>query len=121
MKNTFYTIAFVFAVGSISRFGAPWWVIAPIGALAGWLFPQRPWRSLLAGLAGGFLLWTLNALLLDIPNEGLLSGRIGKLFMGLSRWNILLLTGFLGGLVAGLGCLTGGLARDLRPSSVNEI
>ena len=111
MKNTLLIIVFVLAAGQLCHIGLPWWGLAPIGAVAGWLFPQHAGRILLAGFIGGFLLWVVAAFWLDAPNGGILSARIGNLFMGLSRWHILLLTGLLGGLLAGLGCLTGCWAR----------
>jgi len=111
MKNTLLVVVFVLAFGQLCHVGLPWWSVAPLGAVAGWLVPMPASRSLLAGFVAGFLLWATTALILDVPNEGILSSRIGALFVGLSRWNILLLTGILGGLLAGLGCLTGRLAR----------
>ncbi len=113
MKPSLYTILFVLIAGQLCRFGLPWWAIVPVAALAGWMFPQHPAKSLLAGFAGGFLLWTLQAWWIDQDNNGILSARIGALFMGLPGWALLLLTGFLGGLLAGFGCLTGRWARDL--------
>jgi len=113
MKQSLLTILFILAVGQLSRFGLPWWAVAPIGAVAGWLFQQMPAKSLVSGFIGGFLLWLLQALWLDMGNEGILSGRIGSLFMGLSTALLLAITGLLGGLLAGFGCLTGRLARDL--------
>lgn len=113
MKPSLFTIFFILIAGQLCRFGLPWWGIAPVGVLAGWLFPQHPAKSLLAGFAGGFLLWSLHAWWLDQANDGILSERIGALFMGLPGWALLLLTGFLGGLLAGFGCLTGRWGRDL--------
>lgn len=113
MKQSLLTILFILVAGQLCRFGLPWWAIAPIAALAGWLFPQVPAKSLVSGFIGGFLLWFLLAWWLDMGNDGLLSGRIGVLFMGLSAMSLLLLTGLLGGLLAGFGCLTGRWARDL--------
>lgn len=111
MRNTLLVLAFVFIFGLLCHFGLPWWAIAPIGAGAGWLFPLRAGRVWLAGFIGGFLLWITLAAMLDIQNDGILSARIGKLFMGLSRGHVLLLTGIWGGVLAGFGCLTGNLAR----------
>jgi len=111
MKNTLFVFGLVFFAGQICHIGLPWWGVAPIGAVAGWLYPQPATRGFPAAFIGGFLLWLSAAYLLDAPNEGILSVRIGTLFMGLSRWHILLLTGILGGLLAGLGYLTGHAAR----------
>lgn len=70
-------------------------------------------KSFLLALVAGFLLWYSNAWLADSANEGLLSARVGLLFQGLKGWQLLLVTGLLGGILAGLGAMTGQLARDL--------
>lgn len=111
MKNTLFVFGLVFFGGQLCHIGLPWWGVAPVAALAGWLYPQHAGRGLWAAFLGGFLLWLSAAYLLDVHNEGILSARIGNLFMGLSRWHILLLTGLLGGIPAGLGYLTGHSAR----------
>lgn len=113
MKSSLFTILFILIAAQLCRFDLPWWGIIPVAALAGWMFPQHPAKSLLAGFAGGFLLWAFQAWWIDRANEGILSDRIGALFMGLPGWALLFLTGFLGGLPAGFGCLTGRWARDL--------
>lgn len=112
MKNTLFVFGLVFFAGQLCHMGVPWWGVAPIGALAGWLFPQNAGRGFIAAFLGGFLLWLSAAYLQDVPNEGILSARIGNLFMGLSGGHILLLTGILGGLPAGFGYLTGHAARS---------
>ena len=115
MKDSLYTILFIFMLGQFGHIGLPWWTLAPIAALAGWLIPQKAIQSFAAGFAGGFLLWLVAAYCLDSANDGLLAGKIGALFMGLSRWQILLLTGTIGGLVSALACLTGYWARGIFP------
>ncbi len=113
MKNSLYTTIFIIALGALCHFGLPWWVTAPIGCAAALLFPQGVGRSFGVAFAAGFLLWYLSALLPDVANGGILSGKIGQLFMGLKGWQLLTLAGVLGGLLAGMGALTGALLRDL--------
>ena len=113
MKNFLLTLLLILVLGQFCHYGLPWWGLAPIAGLTGLFFPQSAARSFWAGFLGGFILWLVAALGPDMANEGLLSAKIGQLFMGLSRWSILGLTGFLGGLVAGLACLTGRWAGDL--------
>lgn len=113
MKNTLLTVLFIFAAGHLCYWGLPWWAIAPLAALPGWVFRQPPLRCFLAGFAGGFLLWLTAALLADTANGGVLSARIGTLFMGVPASGLAMITGILGGLLAGLGCLCGRWARDL--------
>ena len=116
MRNTILTILFILLLGNLSHAGLPWWCLAPIAAVSAFLFPLRAAGSLHAGFWGGFLLWLLNALWLDQANAGLLSAKIGLIFLGLSNEVLLLITGVLGGAVAALGVLTGKFARDLYVS-----
>lgn len=117
MKNTILSIFFIVLLGQACHMGLPWWGLAPVAALAGAIFPQSGWRALTAGFAGGFLLWISAAFALDASNGGLLSQKIGQLFMGLSGTQILVLTGFIGGLVAAPACLTGRLIGSLLSNS----
>jgi hypothetical protein len=59
------------------------------------------------------MLWLVAALLLNIRNAGMLSAKVGQLFMGLQGWHLLTLTAILGGLLAGFGGLTGAYARQM--------
>lgn len=113
MKNALYITLFILILGNLSHFGLPWWVLAPMAAVAGWLFPMSAGRSFVAAFVGGLLLWFLNAFLLDSDNGGLLSAKVGQLFQGLKGWHLLILAASFGGLLAGLGALTGRLARDV--------
>jgi hypothetical protein len=113
MRRFLSIILFVFLLGSLSRFGLPWWSLVPITAVAGWLFPIPPARSFAAAFTGGLLLWVIYALIPDMANGSMLSAKVGLLFQGLKSWQVLLVTGVLGGILAGLGALSGRLAHDM--------
>lgn len=113
MKNAFYTALFILVLGNLGHFGLPWWALAPIAAMAAWLFPAAPAATFGTAFSAGTLLWYVNAALLNASNQGMLSTRVGLLFQGLQGWHLLLVTGLLGGILAGLGALTGLFARDL--------
>jgi len=113
MKNALYLVLFILIAGSLGHYGLPWWSLVPFAAVAAWIFPMPAGKSFLLALVAGFLLWYSNAWLADSANEGMLSARVGLLFQGLKGWQLLLLTGLLGGILAGLGAMTGRLARDL--------
>ena len=113
MKNALYTTLFILILGSLGHLGLPWWTLAPIAALAAWLFPLAPAAAFGTAFAAGALLWYLNAALADASNQGVLSTRVGLLFQGLKGWHLLTATGLLGGILAGLGALSGRFARDV--------
>lgn len=113
MKNALYLSVSILVLGNLGHFGLPWWTLVPIAALAGWLFPTTAGKVFSAAFASGLLLWYLNAFLLDNANAGALSAKVGQLFQGLKSWQLLFVTGLMGGILAGLGALTGRFARDV--------
>jgi len=113
VKKLFTTAGIVIAGGATAFLGMPWWIVAVAGVLAGYFFPAPAGRSFGAGFAAGFLLWWGSALFFNSVNAGMLAGKMGALFEGLQTWQVLSATGILGGLLAGMGCLTGSLARNL--------
>ena len=120
MKNALYLALSILIACSLSPFGLPWWVLVPIAAVAGWLFPLSGGKSFSVAFAAGALLWFFNAFLLDAANNGLLSAKVGRLFQGLRSWQLLALTGLLGGLLSGLGAMTGRFARDVFVGSKSK-
>ena len=86
----------------------PWWSIALCAFVVAALILQQPLRAFLAGFLGVFLLWALLAWWIDFKNEGLLSARIASLLpLGGSSIALILVTSFVGGLVAGFAAITG--------------
>ncbi|MHA4842647.1 hypothetical protein ACX0G7_00725 [Flavitalea antarctica] len=98
----------------------PWWIIAIVGFLSGYLIVQATVKSVLSGLIAGFVLWSVLALFIDIANEQVLSKKIAGLFRLPQPWLMIIVTGFIGGLVTGMGALTGSLLRSFtqRPKSI---
>jgi hypothetical protein len=89
----------------------PWWSLPLWGGVAAWWWARGAAQGFWGGFAGGFFLWLLFALLRDFDNGGLLSARVGALLMGMPRWGLWAFTGLLGGLLGGMGALTGYQAR----------
>ena len=118
MKNILFTALGVLVLGNLCRFGLPWWCIAPIAAVIAWFIAENGWKAFFGGLLGGFLLWYASAWMSDSSNNGMLSAKVGQLFMGVQGGQLLLASGLLGGLLAGFGALTGKMARDMlvKPS-----
>jgi len=113
MRNALFVTIFILVLGCLCFVGLPWWGLAPIAAIATFLLPLSGGKSFLSGLVAGSLLWLVAALLLHFDNGGMLSAKIGQLFMGLRSWQLLSVTAIMGGLLAGLGALTGAYARQM--------
>jgi hypothetical protein len=93
----------------------PWWVIAIVAFLVAILIHQNAGKALLSGFLGIFLLWGALALWINIKNEGILAAKIASLLpLGGSAIVLILVTGFIGGLVGGLAALSGTYLRAFR-------
>ena len=104
----------VIIVGYIGHLIFPaWWMIVIIVALISGGMGLNPLPSFGFGFVGVALLWGANALFIDLNNNHLLSAQVGQLFQGLGSVALILIVVLLGGLLGGMGALTGALARQL--------
>ena len=114
MSNKITIVPLIIIVGGgLAFLGLPWWITAVAGMVAGLLFPTTSGKAFSVGFAAGFLLWWGSAYFFNAANNGLLAGKMGELFTGLKSWHLLSATGFIGGVLAGLGNLAGSLGRGL--------
>lgn len=91
----------------------PFWAMAPAAAIAALYFRQGSGFSQFGtGFIAGLILWSATAGFIDSSNLGLLSGKIASIFQ-VGGWHLILLTGFIGGLLGGLGALSGFLGAKL--------
>ena len=91
----------------------PWWVIAIAGLIVTALIPQTPLHSFFAGFLALFFLWGGMSFFISTLNDHLLAHKISMLFIKIDNpILIIILTAFIGGLVAGLGSLTGSYIRS---------
>jgi hypothetical protein len=96
----------------ICSFFWPWWVMAIIAVIAGYICNKKPGLSFLLGFAAVFIAWTVVALMKTLPNDNILAIRVANLLTLNGNWVLLLiLTGFIGGLVGGLSALSGALVK----------
>lgn len=113
MKNTLIASLLIFLLGNLCHLGLPWWGLAIIAALVGFGVRSHAWAMFFAAFLAGFSLWYAAAWVADHDNGGLLSAKVGQLFMGLSGSELMLVSGFLGALLAGLSALSGKFARNM--------
>ncbi len=109
----FIGIILVALGGWLSSLFLPWWGICLFAFLIGIALDLKPASGFFAGLLGGMILWGLSATLIDVQNQGILSGKMGELFGGLEGWALIAITALIGGLLGGMGCLTGTLLRRI--------
>ncbi len=93
----------------------PWWSIAVAAFIVSALIHQKPWKSMLSGALGLFLLWGLLAWWIDSKNQGILSARISEILpLGGSTFLLIMVTAFVGALVAGLAALSGAYLKRFK-------
>ncbi len=96
----------------ISGLFLPWWGIAITSLLVAVLVHQKAGKAFLAGFVGVFILWAGLAWWIDMKNNGILSKKIaGILPLGGSSIVLILVTGLVGGLVAGFAAMSGSYLR----------
>jgi hypothetical protein len=105
----------------ISGLYFPWWTIAIASFLVALLVYQKAWKAFVAGFLGLLLLWSSLAYWIDINNESILSAKIGELIgVGSNSFLLILITGLIGGLVAGFAALSGNFLRTSKPKVNGE-
>ncbi len=91
----------------------PWWSFAITSLVVALAIHQKAGKAFLAAFLGLFFLWSVLAFLKDNANEHLLATKVAQILpLGGSYIVLILLTGFIGGLVAGFAALTGSYLRQ---------
>lgn len=90
----------------------PWWTMVIAAFAVGLLIKQSGAGAFFAGFLAVFLLWTGYAFMLSHGNNDILARKVAMLLpLHGNVTALLLVTGFVGGLVAGLASLSGRLIR----------
>ena len=99
-------------LGFISGLFLPWWGIAITSLLVAILVHQKGWKAFLSGFLGLFLLWAALAWWIDMKNNGVLSPKIAAVLpLGGNPVLLILVTGLVGGLLAGFAAMSGSYLR----------
>ncbi len=121
MKKFGLQTLIILVLGFVAQYFFPFWSIAIVAALVGFLFRyENSAVSFAAGTAAAALLWSGYAGLLNSANMAQLGGQIGSLFK-IGQGYLIPVTGFIGGLLGGLGAQTGTLARKLFEKEADAI
>ena len=94
-----------------SGFFLPWWVVAIAAFLTAVFIGKTSGQSFWSGFAAVFVAWMALALFKTVPNNHILAGRVATMFQ-LPNWIlVLVITGFIGGLVGGMSAWSGVLLK----------
>jgi len=92
----------------------PWWIIAVASFIVAFFILQKGYKAFLSAFLGLFILWGIQSFLIDKANSHLLASKIASVLpLGGSYITIILVTAFVGAIVAGMAALSGSLARKI--------
>jgi len=90
----------------------PWYSFVFCALIVAVAVHQKPWKAFLSGFIALALLWAGLAFRIDNLNEHILSVKVATILpLQGSTLVLIIITGLIGGLVAGLGALTGSYLR----------
>ena len=117
-RNPWLLLLLILVLTAAVQLDLPWWSLAVVTFLVGFVLTPSGGAAFGAGFGGAGLSWLLPAAWLAYQNEGLLAQRVAQLLpLGGSAVAVVLLAGFLAGLVGGLSTLAGAWLRAaLRPA-----
>jgi hypothetical protein len=104
---------FIVAFGAISWLGFPYWTLAIVAFFGATIFHTTPLKDFAVATAAGSFLWGGVAAWLNWQNGGQFAPKIGEIFQGLTLPKLIFATSTLGGLLAGMGALSGGYFREI--------
>ena len=85
----------------------PWWSIAIVAFVVTAFIRQNPLTAFLSGFIGLFLLWSILSFYISVNNDHILAHRVSLLILkNDSPFLLILITGLIGGIVAGFASLT---------------
>jgi hypothetical protein len=90
----------------------PWWAVVIVAFAIGFTLKIKGWVAFLAGFAAMSALWAGFAIFMDFQNGAILSEKVAQLFQLPQSNYLIYITGFIGGLLGGMGSLTGQLFRE---------
>jgi hypothetical protein len=113
MKNISQFGLFIIILGAFSWFGLPWWFIAVVSFFGATIFHSTPMKDFGVAYAAGTMLWGGIATWQNYQNGNHFAPKIGEIFQGLTILQLTMATSVIGGLLAGMGALSGGYFREL--------
>ena len=90
----------------------PWWSVAIAAFIVTALIRQPAFISFLTGFISVFLLWSILAFIISYKNEDILAHKVSQLIIQMDSPPLLILiTGVVGGLIAGFAALAGSFVQ----------
>ncbi len=98
----------------------PWYAIGILALLLAYLASGTLLKTFGIYFAMGFAVWYGIAMMKDAESGSILSSRIAVLFGNIPKQAILLITGLIGGVTAGLGGIVGNAIRGIMLKPITD-
>lgn len=109
-------ILLIAIISLILQLFLPWWIVAPVAFGLAYLSARSGRHAFRSGFVAILILWICMALVYSLPNQNLLANRVAQMFMlpeSSFSWIIMLLiSGLIGGITAGVSALAGFYCRQ---------
>ncbi len=110
---TALTALLSFAIGLFTVL--PWFSFVFCALIVAVAVHQKPFKAFVAGFIAVFILWIVLVAMIDAANEHLLSKKVAAILpLGGNNIALIIVTGFVGGLLAGMAALTGSFLRKVK-------
>lgn len=107
------TSLLTFAIGLFTFL--PWFSFVFTALIVAVAVYQKPFKAFAAGFIGVAVLWVIQTTIIDSANEHILSTKVANILpLGGNYTLLIVVTGFVGGLVAGMAALTGSFLRKVK-------
>ncbi len=114
MKSILYPALFIAIIGGALQLVLPWWIVVIAAALLSFIINAKSaFAAFLSGFLGIGALWFCYALFIHLKTGGILTPKVAAVLTLSNSFLLLIITALIGGLVAGMGALTGNLFRQM--------
>lgn len=110
---TALTALLSFAIGLFTFL--PWFSFVICALIVAVAVHQKPFKAFASGFIGVAVLWIVLVTIMDSSNEHILSTKVAKILpLGGNYWMLIIITGVVGGLLSGMGAITGSFLRKVK-------
>lgn len=107
MKSIHKNFIATLILGLLFSFFLPWWNVMVAAFVAGIMFPLKRWLAFFTPFLAIFILWSFQTSIISSSNDFILAKKIAQLLYVNNTILLIILTGIIGGLAAGLAGVYG--------------
>ncbi len=99
----------------------PWWSIAVVAFVIALIIRQHPLKAFFTAFLSVFVFWFGFSFFIDLANDHILANRMALLFFKVSSPILMcVVSGLLGGIVAGFAALSASFLRKKRRKNLSQ-